>query len=147
MLPLGDFRVKITECTEGTKRNAFIVKMQTEDRNTFSAVFMMNPAGLSELKRFAISAAGFGPSMAERDADPALARRKAAEGEAQYDALESSLGGSGILLDASLGDDPNAPSLVGRYVDVRVQHGKDVVDENSQPTGDFFRRYVWGAVG
>lgn len=160
MLDVGRYRVRITACTEGvnpgTRRESYKVQLQvleaaegsaTSKGAVCTAVHLFTAPGLAELKRMAVSAAGYGPTIEEREADPGAARTAAIEGERSYDALDESHGYQGAILEASAGHPSGAPSLVGQSVDVIVTKGKNVVNPQSgAPTGDFYRHYVWGAV-
>jgi hypothetical protein len=89
-------------------------------------VIMLNfktSAGIDELKRFCIAAAGYDdPDAYGEGCDP----------EFEFALLDASLG-----LHTAL---PEGWTLVGRVVDALVERGKDTED------GGFFRRYTFAAV-
>jgi len=162
MLGFGRYRVRVVGATHGvnpgranreTYKTTLQVVAAAEGSETpvGSLATMINfftSAGLSELKRFAVHAAGFGPTLADREPSAAVNIKKAlVAGEAAYDALEAQLGYSGIVLEATEGIANGAPSLAGRLVDVVVGAGKPVMNpQTNAPTGDHYRTYVWGAV-
>lgn len=158
MIGCGIYRVKIVAATEGrnpgTGRESFKTTIQvvaagddaeTAEGTACTMVSLIDkPPALAELKRMAMHAAGFGPSLEELHADPAAAKRALLEGEAAYDAAEPY---PGAVLEATAGHSNGAPSLVGRLVDVVVSRGKDVLDpKTKEPTGDYYRVYRWGRV-
>lgn len=162
MLGFGRYRVRVVGATHGvnpgranreTYKTTLQVVAAAEGSETpvGSLATMINfftSAGLSELKRFAVHAAGFGPTLADREPSAAVNIKEAlVAGEAAYDALEAQLGYSGIVLEATEGIANGAPSLAGRLVDVVVGAGKPVMNpQTNAPTGDHYRTYVWGAV-
>lgn len=160
MLGLGEYRVQVMGAVEGRNpksgRESYKVTLsviaaaegsETPVGATCAALHFVNPAGLSELKRLAVSAAGFGPTLDERRTPGFDVRGASLEGEAQYDALDESCGASGAILEATAGHAVPAPTLVGRRVDVVVGRGKDVPNpQTGAPTGDYFRTYAWGSV-
>jgi hypothetical protein len=161
MAEIGTYRMRVIACAEGhnpgKRRDSYKVTLHVEDAAEGSTttvgtvctmVSLHTNAGLSELKRFAFHAAGFGPTLDQRQSDPTAAKRLAVEGEAKYNELEeASFGYQGAILEASAGHANGAPSIVGRLVDVSVSRGKDVVNQQTgQPTGDYYRSYVWGVV-
>jgi len=161
MAELGTYRMRVIACAEGhnpgTRRDSYKVTLRVEDAaegsltpvgTVCTTVALFTSAGLSELKRFAFHAAGFGPTLEQRQSEPTVAKRLAAEGEAKYNELEeSNFGYQGAILEASAGHANGAPSLVGRLVDVCVTRGKDVINKQTgAPTGDYYRNYTWGVV-
>lgn len=161
MLELGTYRVRVIACEEGcnrgkNNRESYKVSLQvlkaspeaqTPAGAIVSMIALMTPAGMSELKRFAFHAAGFGPTLEQRSSPDA--KELTTQGEAKYDAIDEGYGYQGVILEASAGHTTPkpTPSLVGRVVDVIVQRGKDVPNpQTGAPTGDYFRNYVWGAV-
>lgn len=159
MLGIGTYRVRVVSCTEGynpgKRRESYKVGVQVveaaPDAQTpvgaaATIVHFMTPAGLGELKRWAMHAAGFGPTLDDY-ADATAAKTKLRDGEAAFDELDARCGYSGAVLEKAAGKANNAPSLIGRLVDVIVSRGKDVPNPQSgAPTGDFFRVYTWGVV-
>jgi hypothetical protein len=158
MLLAGEYRVRVTACTEGfnpgRRRESYKVSLHviaaseggSRVGETCTMITFMTPAGLAELKRFALHAAGFGPTREQ--GSTATAKALVEEGESQYDALDESFGYQGAILEASAGKGPaNAPSLVGRIVDVTVSSGKPVINpQTGEPTGDCYRVYRWFSV-
>ena len=159
MLGLGEYRVRVTACAEGynpgKRRDSYKTSLhvvsaedgsETRAGSSCTVVSFLTPAGLSELKRFAMHAAGFGPTLAQRASGDNVRARLIA-GEEQYDALDESCGHQGAILEASTGVANGAPSLVGRLVDVVVARGKPVVNpQTGAETGDYYRVYTWGVV-
>lgn len=184
MLGLGTYRVKIVAATEGRnpgkgrdsyKTTLFVERAEpgsdTEVGTTVTMVNLVNPAGLGELKRFAVAAAGFGPSLREIQSGIDL-RAAVQEAESAYNGLDEQSGGfRGAILERTAGNAGTAPSLRGRFVDVIVRRGKDVVTpqtgagraktiapaghctgedvvspQTGAATGDYYRIYVWGVV-
>ena len=159
MLEEGTYRVRVTGAVEGynpgKRRASYKVSLQvleaadgskTAKGSTVTMVCFETDAGLGDLKRFAVHAAGFGPALADREAGVDV-RAKLIEGERAFDALDESFGRSGAILEATFGVASPAPSLVGRIVDVIVSLGKPVINpQTSQPTGDHYRVYSWGVV-
>lgn len=161
MADIGTYRAKVASCTEGynpgKRRESYKVTLQileaspdarTLKGSTCTMVCMYTNAGLAELKRFAVHSAGFGPTLDERGAlDSAALKKSLLDAEAQYNALDVSFGGEGLIIEASAGHANGAPSLVGRIVDVVVSRGKEVINaQTQQATGDFYRQYTWGVV-
>jgi hypothetical protein len=159
MLGLGTYRLQITSCAEGwnpgKRRESYKVTARVVEAEgetavgaTCTIVHFINPAGLGELKRLVMHAAGFGLSLEAR-ATCANLRQSLIEAEAAFDALDESFGGGtqGSVIEASAGKANGAPSIVGRLVDCIVQRGKDVPNpQTGAPTGDYFRVYTWGVV-
>jgi hypothetical protein len=149
MLSLGSYRVRIVsgECgfNPGKRRETYKVSMQVIDvregdtpaGSVCTALFMDSVAGLSELKRMVMHAAGFGPTLAQRSAGDVRDTLTAAE--SAYDALDAQRY-SGSIVEASLGVSSGAPSVAGRLVDVIVSRGKEAAP------GDYYRVYTWGVV-
>lgn len=161
MLGYGRYRVRVLSASRGfnpgKNRESYKTSLQvieaddgadTPAGSIATMVNFMSSAGLSELKRFAVHAAGFGPTLAARDPGAGVNIKQALlDGEAAYDALEEKLGYLGIVLEATEGVANGAPSLVGRLVDVVVVPGKPVMNpQTNTPTGDNYRAYTWGAV-
>jgi len=160
MLGIGTYRVRVLGCVEGNNpgkhRDSYKVALRVEvaaDGSEtsvgacVSTVSLITSPGLAEIKRFAISAAGFGPTLEQR-AHAGDVKKLIVEGEEAYDALDEKLGGhQGAILESSAGKTSTAPQLQGRLVDVIVARGKDVPNpQTGAPTGDYFRLYTWGAV-
>ena len=159
MLDVGAYRVRVVSCAEGynpgKRRDSYKVTLfvvdaaegsKTPKGTTATMIAFMSAAGLAELKRFAMHAAGFGATLEQR-MNGADIKAILLDAERQYDALDESYGYQGAILEASAGKPSNAPSLQGRLVDVIVTQGKPVMNpQTSQPTGDFYRVYAWGVV-
>jgi hypothetical protein len=158
MIGEGTYRVRIVSASEGrnpgTGRESYKTTIQvvaaadgsaTAEGETCTIVNLVDkPPSLAELKRMAMHAAGFGPSLEELHTDPAAAKRALLDGEAAYDEAEPY---PGAVLEATAGHANGAPSLAGRLVDVIVTRGKDVLDPKTKgPTGDWYRVYRWGRV-
>lgn len=163
MLGYGTYRVRVLGAVEGnnparSNRETYKTSLQVvavhddkSDTPAGSLATMINfvtSAGMSELKRFAMHAAGFGPTFADREPGANVNIKQALlDGEAAYDALDESCGYLGAILEATCGRANNAPSLAGRVVDVVVGAGKPVMNpQTNQPTGDHYRTYTWGRV-
>lgn len=163
MLSVGTYRCEIVKCVKGinpgTRKETMKIYLRVitaEGPDTTPPgthiVFLAGytAPGLADAKRFAMAATGFAPTIAQR-ADPRQAKI-AVNYETAYDVFEASQdGGSGCVLAASFGEIA-APALdLGAYnpplqVDVVVSRGKDVPNpQTGQPTGDYFRQYVWSA--
>ncbi len=100
------------------------------DGDLVRAVHLHTTAGLAELKRAVMTAAGY-------------------DVEEEFDAFETDpryLGpaGAGQVIDASIGRANGmfeaGMTIVGRLVDVRVTKGNDT------PNGDYYRKYQWAVV-
>ena len=160
MLGLGSYRVVIAACAEGynpgkrreTYKVTVVVRDASEGADTpigtsCTVVHFMTPAGLGELKRLAMAAAGYGPTLADRALGKINLKEAMKDAEEKFDSVDESFGYQGAILEASAGKANGAPTLVGRVVDVTVTRGKDVPNpQTGAPTGDFFRLYVWGTV-
>ena len=151
MLPVGRYRVRVAAAREGKdypgkKHGSVIVTLAVINSDNaavqpgvnYGMVHLDTPKGLSELFKFAVHAAGYGPTIAQLTAPNANALLAA--GETAYGDLEAQVGGSGAILDSTVGIANGAPSLIGRVVDVIVSRGSDRED------GDYFRNYSWGSV-
>jgi len=159
MLSLGRYRVRVIGAAVGKnpgkggresyKTTLQVVETYEGDTPAGATATMVNfysSAGLAELKRFAVHAAGFGPTLAMLDGDAAPVKDALVEGEEAYDVLDVDGGGyEGAIIEATSGVANNAPSLVGRLVDVIVSQGNPVMVAGV-PTGDYYRVYRWGAV-
>lgn len=159
MLGLGTYRVKVVSCAEGynpgKRRESYKATLlvvaaapgsETPVGSTVTMVSFQTPAGLGELKRFAMHAAGFGPTLDQRAAGSDVKATLLAA-EAAFDSLDEKFGYQGAVIEASAGKANGAPSLAGRLVDVIVSKGKDVPNpQTGASTGDYFRNYVWGIV-
>ena len=165
MLGLGTYRVRVLEASEGRnpgKQNRESVKVklyvaqasadaQTTAGSTVTMIAFLSVAGLAELKRFAMHAAGHGPTLAARAqlgaTDAKALRDTLLAAEAAFDRLDESCGYQGAIIEATTGRVNGAPSLAGRLVDVIVTRGKDVPNpQTGAATGDYFRVYTWGIV-
>ena len=158
MLGLGTYQVRILDIVEGQpfpgkKLDCVKIKLQVTDSegetpggSLATVVCMATVPGLADLKRFVSYAAGFGPTLGQQ-ADHPDVRKLRLEGEAAFDELEKEHGGSGSIIEASLGKANGAPSVVGRLLDVVVSRGKDTINpQTGAPTGDFYRSYRCGVV-
>ena len=164
---IGTYRAKVIACVEGYNpgkgKNSYKVTLsllaaepgsESAPGETVVALFNVGkPAGLSRLMSFAVSAAGFGPTLTERRTPGVDYRGLVLAGEAQYNAIDDLCEhGSGSILEASAGhsvltlEGKPAPTLVGRVVDVIVTKGNEVMAEDGAPTGDYYREYTWGSV-
>ena len=156
MLGLGTYRVSVVGCAEGynpgKRRESYKVSLlvtraepgsESAIGTTCTMIAFQTPAGLGELKRFAMHAAGFGPTLAQRAAGNDV-RAALLAAEAEYDRLDEECGYQGAILEASAGKSSAAPSLVGRVVDVNVTPGKPVIP--GALDGDYYRQYAWGVV-
>jgi hypothetical protein len=161
MLGLGTYRTRVLSCVEGSNpgkgnrpsyKTTLYVEQAAEGSETAATTtvtvlaLLHMPAGLGELKRMAMHAAGLGPTLDDR-AQGKNIKQMLQDAEAEYNQLDESFGGEGSILESSAGHRSTAPSIVGRRVDVIVSRGKDVPNpQTGGTTGDYFRVYTWGVV-
>lgn len=105
------------------------------------ALFQHSIPGFGELKNLVMHAAGFGPTLEQRQTPQA--REIAMAGMAAFD---QACDAQGSIVEASLGKANGAPNVLGRLVDVIVTRGKARLDKTGADTGDFYRQYTWGIV-
>lgn len=161
MLGYGSYRVRVLGATEGhnpgKNRDTYKTALQVVEAHDGSEtavgtlatmVNFVTSAGMSELKRFAVHAAGFGPMFTDREPGAGVNIKEVLlEGERAFDELDESFGYQGAVLEATVGRVNGAPSLAGRLVDVVVGAGKPVMNpQTNAPTGDHYRTYTWGRV-
>jgi len=152
MISEGEYRARVVSMVPGkspkTYKEYTKVTVHIESAAEGSAtpadtdaimLFFVTPAGLTELRKLAVHAAGYGPTLAQINAGST--GDLFAEGWQALEDLEAKRSGySGAILDATEGQKNGSPSLVGRLVDIRVARGK------STPSGDYFRNLTFGSV-
>lgn len=149
MLGIGVYRVRVVKMTQGfnpgTRRETVKTTLEilaaadgaeSPVGSTATMITFLTEPGLRDLTRFAAHAAGYGNTIDDR-AKPlqeAFAAFRAAE---PYD---------GATIDQAVSGVSNgAPVVVGQMVDVIVAKGKPVMNpQTREPTGDYYREYVWG---
>lgn len=157
----GTYRFEIVSCVTGfnpgTQKESFKVQLRVLEATPGSetpkdaivfAVFLATTPGFCETKAFTMYAAGCGPTLEDRVKRPGSVAQLHNEGEAQFAELEAKHGGVGSIIDATFGRGaPGVPTVVGQHVDAIVARGKDIVDKKTGvPTGDYYRKFTWGAV-
>jgi len=156
MLDPGQYRVRVLGCVEGhnpgSGNDSFKATLKVVDvidgtsregdENVMIQVTSGSGAtsGLSRVKRFVMSAAGYGLTLEERDSLSAAERKETVRGaEEAFDAYNVELGGDGMFIDACVGL-ADGDNIDDRLVDVIVTRGKERDD------GDFYREFEWFVV-
>lgn len=165
------FRVLETEegFNEGSGQDSFKVKVcavevgddtPAKPGDEFMVVFIVSgkggPAGVNRAKELVMAAAGFGPTMTDRQGMSTRDLRAAiAEAQEAYDAQDEEWGYRGAFIDALTGVDNGVDGdLEGRLVDCEVGRGnlrwkdpeKTVPAIGANGEQDYYRDYKWSVV-
>jgi hypothetical protein len=139
----GIYRCLVIKTAPGKNpsKPSFLVELQILDAmegseqrigDRVSIVYSINTFSAPEIRALVMHALGFGPSLSQWQDDPIAARRIRTEAEEEVDLYQAKCGGNA--------------DITGRAVDVIVTAGKPRVDQDGNPTGDFFRNFTWGSV-
>ena len=160
--------MRITSCVRGrnpmkqrTSRKTYVKVLAASDNALTAAnsdavvISFTTGPGLIELKKLVMHALGFGLTLEQYSDDSLNHDALFAAAENAFDAYELSLsngtGYSGAILEHLFEEEvhtlPDAPSIVGRLVNVIVARGKAIFNpQTGTPTKDYFRDYTWGVV-
>jgi hypothetical protein len=135
LLPAGEYRVRCKACEEKTNPvtraqsshiTVEIVEAYEGDAKageTYNVLLMQSVIGMREIKSLFMALAGF-------DSD---------EEFDQWDAPG--------YIDRSFGiASGHAETAIGAEADVQVRLGKACVNKDGEPTGDYYRNYLWAPV-
>lgn len=136
MLDPGEYRVRhigAEELIHPVKKTLswrvqFVCVSEEVESGPFIALFMNTTAGIAEYQRYCMAMAGYESAAEYNEFDP------------EGDFFETVIGEANAFSEAG-------HTIERRLADVRVTHGKAVLDRDTgEPTGDHYRQYKWTVV-